>query len=114
MILLLAHRCVGQGAQGRRGRERKKVPKVKKKALESIERPSMFDVEIDLSPALLFSRSLTPSAAASAARVAAPAPVAALASVQGTRPESGEAQGGHSIVEGERVFFFFFLSFNLF
>ena len=67
----------------------------------------------------LLLHSLTPSATASAASVAAPAPVAGLASVQGTRPESEEAQGGHSILLSfffnlSRFFFFIDLDLDLF
>lgn len=53
--------------------------------------------------------SLTPSAAASAASVAAPDPATGLESVQGTRPDSEEAQGGHSIGSSSVFFFSIFL-----
>ena len=90
------------------GREKERKRKKEEEALKTIKRETI-DVHSLSSP--LFSSSLTPSAAASAASVAAPAPVAGLASVQGTRPESEEAQGGHSIFLSERCRKIFFVSF---
>ena len=98
----LASRRIGRVATRERKRAQKesealKTGKIKRdhRWIDDVIRPAL------LSSSLL---SLTPSSAASAASVAAPAPVAGLESVQGTRPESEEAQGGHSIFELEPFF----------